>query len=74
MPFGKMKMFRNQQVMPQQNQVFRPPAAPGQFGGGNYTGMLDQSLQRFLPMMGGQGGTRRFLKVDEISNNDKETP
>ena len=56
MPFGKMNMFGNQQAMPQQNQIFQPPAAPGQFGGGNYTRMLDHRLQRFLPMMGGQGG------------------
>jgi hypothetical protein len=56
MSFGKMNMFGNRQAIPQQNQVFQPPAAPGQFGGGNYTRILDQKLQRFLPMMGGQGG------------------
>lgn len=51
-----MHMFRNQQAMPLQNQGFQPPAAPGQFGGGNYTPTLGRGLQRFLPMMGGQGG------------------
>lgn len=56
MPLGKMNMFGNQQAMPQQNQGFQPPAAPGQFGVGNYIPMLGRGLQRFLPMMGGQGG------------------
>lgn len=56
MHFGKMNMFRNLQAMPQQNQFLRPLAAPGQFGGGNYTGMLDQGLQRFSPMIERQGG------------------
>ncbi|MHB8076650.1 hypothetical protein [Desulfosporosinus fructosivorans] len=49
-------MFGNQQAMPQQNQSFRPPIALGQFGGGNYSPMFGRGLQRFLPMMGGQGG------------------
>jgi len=44
--------------MPQRNQLFQPPtAASRQYGGSNYNRMLDQRLQRFLPMMGGgQGG------------------
>lgn len=56
MSFSSMKLFRNQQAMPQQNQVFQPPTAPGQFGGSNYTRMLDQRPQIFLPTMGGAGG------------------
>ncbi len=54
MPLGKKTMFGNQQAMPQQNQGSQLPAAPGQFGVGNP--MLGRGLQRFLPMMGGQGG------------------
>lgn len=68
MPFGKMKIFGNQQVMQQQNQIFQPLAAPGQFGGGNYTQMLDQRLQRFLPMMGGQGGLPMPQGLGQIMN------
>ena len=56
MLFGKLNMIGNQQIMPQQSQVFQQPVVQRQFGEGNYTRMVDQMRQRFLPMMGGQGG------------------
>ena len=48
-------MYWNQQPIPQQNQIFQPPTAPGQFGGGYYSRMSDQRLQRFQPVRQGQG-------------------
>lgn len=73
MPFGKINMFRNLQVMPQQNQVFRPQAAPGQFGGGgNYTGMPGQGLQRFLPLVGGQGGLPMPPGLNRLMNGQPQ--
>ncbi|SPF53372.1 conserved hypothetical protein [Candidatus Desulfosporosinus infrequens] len=61
MSFGKMNMFGNQQALPQQNQVFQPPAIPGQFGGGNYT-------QQYPPTMGGQGGLPIPPGIGRITN------
>lgn len=61
-------MFGNQQAMPQQNQGFLPPAAPGQFGGGNYTRGLGRGLHRFVPMMGGQGSFPMPPGLGQISN------
>lgn len=54
MPLGKRNMFGNRQAMPLQNQGSQLPAASGRFGMGNP--MLGRGLQRFLPMMGRQGG------------------
>lgn len=56
MYYNKMNMFWNQQPMSQQqNQFFQPPAMPGQFGGDN-SQRLGQSLHKYPPSMGGQGG------------------
>lgn len=66
MPLGKKNMFRNQQAMPQQNQGSQLPAASGQFGVENP--MLGRGLQKFLPMMGGQGGLPMPPRLVRIMN------
>lgn len=48
-------MFGRQQALPQQNQIFQPPAIPGQFGGANYPSGFGQGQVRYMPMMGGPG-------------------
>lgn len=52
MHFHKMNMYWNRQPLSQQrNQFFQPPAAQGQFGGGNNFPMFGQSPYEFLPSM-----------------------
>lgn len=48
-------MFGNQQGPLQQNWGYQYPIAPAQYGGGNYSPMSGQGLNRFTPNLRGQG-------------------